>query len=214
MACRCVQRGTTGVERGDVRHGRHQLPRAEAADRGRVGRGRVGSYLQHLTRMRLRSGGFYVGSRAHGARRTRHRLTHRAVRDIRWRLADDLRASASVLVTRPMTTLPTSPPNGATLCEPDTHAQARSRALEVLKYLAAGVAFGILVVKSEVVSWYRIQEMFRILGIIFGTGCARWCVPRTALRADREWCERVRRRGIRTAGGNVDVWAAAAASPH
>ena len=30
-----------------------------------------------------------------------------------------------------------------------------------LKYLAAGIFFGILLVKSEVISWYRIQEMFR-----------------------------------------------------
>ena len=31
-----------------------------------------------------------------------------------------------------------------------------------LKYLAAGVIFGIFLVKSEVISWYRIQEMFRL----------------------------------------------------
>lgn len=31
-----------------------------------------------------------------------------------------------------------------------------------LKYLVAGVVFGILLVKSEVISWYRIQEMFRL----------------------------------------------------
>jgi uncharacterized membrane protein YedE/YeeE len=31
-----------------------------------------------------------------------------------------------------------------------------------LKYLIAGVFFGILLVKSEVISWYRIQEMFRL----------------------------------------------------
>jgi uncharacterized membrane protein YedE/YeeE len=30
-----------------------------------------------------------------------------------------------------------------------------------LKYLLMGMLFGILLVKSEVVSWYRIQEMFR-----------------------------------------------------
>lgn len=30
-----------------------------------------------------------------------------------------------------------------------------------LKYLLMGVLFGILLVKSEVISWYRIQEMFR-----------------------------------------------------
>ncbi len=31
-----------------------------------------------------------------------------------------------------------------------------------LKYLAAGIWFGILLVKAEVVSWFRIQEMFRL----------------------------------------------------
>lgn len=31
-----------------------------------------------------------------------------------------------------------------------------------LKYLAIGILFGIVLVKSEVVSWYRIQEMFRL----------------------------------------------------
>lgn len=31
-----------------------------------------------------------------------------------------------------------------------------------LRYLAAGVLFGIALVKSEVVSWFRIQEMFRL----------------------------------------------------
>jgi uncharacterized membrane protein YedE/YeeE len=31
-----------------------------------------------------------------------------------------------------------------------------------LKYLAFGVLFGIILIKSEVVSWFRIQEMFRL----------------------------------------------------
>ncbi len=31
-----------------------------------------------------------------------------------------------------------------------------------LKYLVVGVFFGILFVKAEIVSWYRIQEMFRL----------------------------------------------------
>ena len=30
------------------------------------------------------------------------------------------------------------------------------------KYLLAGIFFGILLVKSEVISWFRIQEMFRL----------------------------------------------------
>lgn len=31
-----------------------------------------------------------------------------------------------------------------------------------LKYLAVGVVFGIVFVKAEVISWFRIQEMFRL----------------------------------------------------
>ncbi len=30
------------------------------------------------------------------------------------------------------------------------------------KYLAAGILFGIILVKAEVISWFRIQEMFRL----------------------------------------------------
>lgn len=31
-----------------------------------------------------------------------------------------------------------------------------------LKYLVAGILFGIIFVKAEVISWFRIQEMFRL----------------------------------------------------
>ncbi|MBB5622106.1 hypothetical protein HDE69_003171 [Pedobacter cryoconitis] len=31
-----------------------------------------------------------------------------------------------------------------------------------LKYLLVGIAFGIVFVKAEVISWFRIQEMFRL----------------------------------------------------
>ncbi len=31
-----------------------------------------------------------------------------------------------------------------------------------LKYLAVGILFGIIFVKAEIISWYRIQEMFRL----------------------------------------------------
>lgn len=31
-----------------------------------------------------------------------------------------------------------------------------------VKYLIMGILFGIILVKSEVISWYRIQEMFRL----------------------------------------------------
>jgi len=31
-----------------------------------------------------------------------------------------------------------------------------------IKYFAAGIFFGILLVKAEIISWFRIQEMFRL----------------------------------------------------
>ena len=31
-----------------------------------------------------------------------------------------------------------------------------------LKFLLVGMIFGIILVKSEVISWFRIQEMFRL----------------------------------------------------
>ena len=33
-----------------------------------------------------------------------------------------------------------------------------------LKYFAVGTAFGIVFVKAEIVTWFRIQEMFRLAG--------------------------------------------------
>ncbi|TDO20252.1 DUF6691 family protein [Pedobacter duraquae] len=33
--------------------------------------------------------------------------------------------------------------------------------MKQLKYILAGILFGIIMTKSEAVSWYRIQEMFR-----------------------------------------------------
>lgn len=33
--------------------------------------------------------------------------------------------------------------------------------MKYLKYLLIGIAFGIVMTKSEAISWYRIQEMFR-----------------------------------------------------
>jgi uncharacterized membrane protein YedE/YeeE len=39
---------------------------------------------------------------------------------------------------------------------------AEERGLSLLKYLILGMIFGIVFVKAEVVSWFRIQEMFRL----------------------------------------------------
>lgn len=50
--------------------------------------------------------------------------------------------------------------------------------MKTIKYILTGIFFGIIMTKSEAVSWYRIQEMFRfqsifmygIIGTAVGTG--------------------------------------------
>ncbi len=48
------------------------------------------------------------------------------------------------------------------VCEAPNEQVAGEGALGNLKYLAVGTIFGIVFVKAEVVSWFRIQEMFRL----------------------------------------------------
>ena len=50
--------------------------------------------------------------------------------------------------------------------EPATHRQTTDRAqgqsrIALLTYLFLGIRFGITLTQSEVLSWFRIQEMFR-----------------------------------------------------
>lgn len=49
----------------------------------------------------------------------------------------------------------------STLTKPTVDTQARERPIQFALYLLLGVLFGIVLIKSEVVSWFRIQEMFR-----------------------------------------------------
>lgn len=46
-----------------------------------------------------------------------------------------------------------------TICINESHLQHKW--YHNLKYLVTGILFGIVFVKAEVISWYRIQEMFR-----------------------------------------------------
>lgn len=48
------------------------------------------------------------------------------------------------------------------VCEAPNEQVAHEGVLENLRYLAVGTLFGIVFVKAEVVSWFRIQEMFRL----------------------------------------------------
>jgi uncharacterized membrane protein YedE/YeeE len=44
--------------------------------------------------------------------------------------------------------------------------------MKAIKYILTGILFGIIMIKSEAVSWYRIQEMFRFQSIfMYGIIC-------------------------------------------
>ncbi len=47
------------------------------------------------------------------------------------------------------------------VCDAPNDSAIRETQFADLKYLAAGLVFGIALVKGEIVSWWRIQEMFR-----------------------------------------------------
>jgi uncharacterized protein len=75
----------------------------------------------------------------------------------------------------------------------------------LLKYSVWGVVFGIVFVKAEIISWFRIQEMFRfesfhmygVIGSAVVTGVISvWLIKKTQVRtvndepiviADKEW---------------------------
>ena len=64
-----------------------------------------------------------------------------------------------------MTTIPQTPPNAPTVRRRESHSRTASPSVDLVKdlvnYLVAGGGFGVVLVKTEVISWYRIQEMFR-----------------------------------------------------
>lgn len=47
-------------------------------------------------------------------------------------------------------------------CEAPNAQKNGESGLALLKYLIIGILFGIVFVKAEIISWYRIQEMFRL----------------------------------------------------
>jgi uncharacterized membrane protein YedE/YeeE len=67
----------------------------------------------------------------------------------------------------------------------------------LLAYFAAGLFFGFLLTKSEVISWFRIQEMFRFQGFhMFGMFA-------TALPVAIISVQLIKRRGARTISGEA-----------
>ena len=46
-------------------------------------------------------------------------------------------------------------------CVAPNSSQTKDKGLALLKYVLIGAVFGIVFVKAEIISWFRIQEMFR-----------------------------------------------------
>ena len=87
---------------------------------------------------------------------------------------------------------------GATTREHEsTGASASARALAA--YLSIGTLFGILFTKAEVISWFRIQEMFRFQSFhMYGIIGSAVAVAAVSVRL-------IKRLGIRTFGGEPIV---------
>ena len=47
-------------------------------------------------------------------------------------------------------------------CVAPNSSQTQDTGLALLKYVIIGIVFGIVFVKAEIISWFRIQEMFRL----------------------------------------------------
>lgn len=61
------------------------------------------------------------------------------------------------------TTSQKSVPNGPSfVCNAPITIESKESTLGNLKYLVVGLLFGIVFVKAEIISWFRIQEMFRL----------------------------------------------------
>ena len=75
-----------------------------------------------------------------------------------------------------------------------------SRRPGLLRYALLGVFLGVVFTKGEVISWFRIQEMFRFQGFhmygIIGSAVA-------VAALSQIW---IRRRGVRALGGEEIVW--------
>ncbi|PZX48903.1 DUF6691 family protein [Algoriphagus chordae] len=48
------------------------------------------------------------------------------------------------------------------VCDAPNSQESGERGMALVKYLILGILFGIVFVKAEIISWFRIQEMFRL----------------------------------------------------
>ena len=87
-------------------------------------------------------------------------------------------------------TAPTTP------IEPEDAVVTRVGGAALIAYLCLGIFFGILLIKSEVISWFRIQEMFRFQGFhMYGILGSAVIIAALSIRL-------IRRFGLRSLGGD------------
>src|SRR5690606_26759668 len=78
-----------------------------------------------------------------------------------------------------------------------TRPPALSRVWNITKYILAGAWFGVALVKGEIVSWYRLQEMFRFESFhMYGVISSAVAVGALSLLL-------IRKSGIKGSDGNV-----------
>ncbi|MGZ3866457.1 MAG: DUF6691 family protein [Bacteroidia bacterium] len=68
-----------------------------------------------------------------------------------------------------------------------------------LKFLLVGILFGFILIKAEVISWYRIQEMFRFQSFhMYGVMCSAMLIGIISIQI-------IKRRNIKTLNGEPIV---------
>ena len=80
--------------------------------------------------------------------------------------------------------------------------------MKALKYILLGLLFGIVMSKSEAISWYRIQEMFRFQSFhMYGIIGSAWLTGVLMIAAIKKWnLKDVHGQKIRLAPKDFSIW--------
>ncbi|MCC5930781.1 MAG: YeeE/YedE family protein [Cyclobacteriaceae bacterium] len=82
-------------------------------------------------------------------------------------------------------------------CEAPNEQESTESFPQLMKYLIIGIIFGIIFVKAEIISWFRIQEMFRLQSFFM------YGVIGSAVLVGLISVQLIKRFNIKTIGGEV-----------